>query len=154
VIPDTMPEQAGAPGQPRPRPGRLDRVRLGFWAVVLASVFLTGFRLAEVAFPGEAGGSEDPLVRLESRLAPVRPFLPERGVVGYLTDTQAVHGSALSQAQYVLAPLVLVGNLQPRVLVGNFSGEYRNVLEELSTLQYRLRYDSGTGVFVMERRLP
>ena len=54
----------------------------------------------------------------EQRLAKIRNRLPQRGIVGYASDTGHEH---FYRTQYVLAPLILVRSDGPRLIIGNFS---------------------------------
>ena len=55
----------------------------------------------------------------ERRYAGIRPLLPRRGVVGYLSDRMDAHEQYVL-TQYALVPLVVSRSPEHAVVVGNF----------------------------------
>jgi hypothetical protein len=75
----------------------------------------------------------DEISAYERRFHDLRSALPDRGMVGYIgypeptgatpSDSNAaalLHFRRLLLAQYALAPIILVQNTEPELLVGNF----------------------------------
>jgi hypothetical protein len=55
----------------------------------------------------------------ERRFDAIRPFLPQRGMVGYLSDRMDA-GEQYYLTQYALAPLLVAWSPEHMVVVGNF----------------------------------
>lgn len=85
---------------------------------------------------------KDPGLQYEKRLVELRPFLPSRGVVGYVSDTGDEH---FLRTQYVLAPVILIRTPGPRFIVANFS--HASFLPKLIYgKNYRIIKDFNNGV--------
>jgi hypothetical protein len=105
---------------------------------------------------------QDFSLTLDRRFTPLKDVLPRRGVIGYATTqpVTAQNFAVLSRhryAQYVLAPLVIGRNDNPRItlLVADFPdvpslAEYRQRHEG----QFRVVYESHDGLAVLERSRP
>ena len=80
----------------------------------------------------------------------LRQALPERGVVGYVTDAQGDElGLRYFSTQYVLAPLVVQIDMKQGLVIGDFrvpSAAERH-LEDLVVLR-----DFGNGLLLLERK--
>ena len=69
--------------------------------------------------------SIDGVTQFTARYQPVRSLLPDKGVIGYMTDPAAaadeVNATAeFYLAQYALAPIVVVNSSNQRYVVTNF----------------------------------
>jgi hypothetical protein len=117
-------------------------VREGSWAATRARIALVLVLLyagastvrwlqRAAAWPPVAG--QDEISVTERRFAKLRTTLPARGLVGYVGDPEPTGATAREAnaaallhfrryllAQYFLAPVLLVENLEPAVVVGNF----------------------------------
>jgi hypothetical protein len=120
------PADAEAPtGGASERPSARARVWIAL-ALVLAYAGVSILRCLHraAAWPSRAG--QDDVSAYQRRLEVLRPALPTRGVVGYLGDPDPNGEGALEHfrryllAQYSLAPLLVVENLEPEFVVGNF----------------------------------
>jgi hypothetical protein len=93
-------------------------------ALVLAYAGVSMLRCLHRASEWPSG--QDKISAYQRRLEVLRPALPTRGVVGYLGDPDPNEEGALEHfrryilAQYSLAPLLVVENLEPELVVGNF----------------------------------
>jgi len=103
------------------------RVRVGILLISLPAL-LTVWRLVEEAISFDPRGiGKDVVTLYEKRFAPLKGMLPNKGVVGYITDAdlqsrpedvKAVQRFVLTQ--YALAPLIVLNIPQSRLVVGNF----------------------------------
>ena len=83
--------------------------------------------------------------RHEKRLEPLRKVLPQRGIVGYVTDAAdpIEWGNRYHMTRYALAPLIVVPGAGQSLVVGDFSdaaAAKRNVGARL------VRQDFGEGL--------
>jgi hypothetical protein len=113
------------------------------------------------AWPARPG--QDEITANDRRFAALRPLLPERGVVGYLghpevtgptpgdsTAAALLHFRRYLLAQYALAPLLLVENTSPELVVGNFDPGPPPPPPE----GFRLMRDLGDGLVLFHRSSP
>jgi hypothetical protein len=95
-------------------------------AFVLAYAGVSMLRCLHRAAERPSRAGQDEISAYQHRLEVLRPALPARGVVGYLGDPDPNEEGALEHfrryllAQYSLAPLLVVENLEPEFVVGNF----------------------------------
>ncbi|HTP31785.1 MAG TPA: hypothetical protein VMJ75_06405 [Candidatus Acidoferrales bacterium] len=87
------------------------------------------------------------------RLDPVRGAVPDRAVMGYLTDLEPGSGMETAMfltAQYVLAPRLLERNLEHAWVLGNFTrpADFAALGKSKSL---RLERDFGAGVVLFRR---
>ena len=135
------------------------RANLGITLLLLLALVASGQMVARaLRLIGDPEGDDavgrDRVARHEERLAGLRTVLPERGVVGYLSDNRAADGfsdmSAMEEyfmTQYALAPLVIVPGADRDTVVGLFS---RPVDVNPST-GLRILGNFGDGVLLMKR---
>lgn len=84
----------------------------------------------------------------EQRFAEIRKYLPQRGIIGYVSDTGDEH---FYRTQYVLAPLILVRADGPRLVVGNFSSIDRRP-DLLYGRPYEVIYEFNEGLVLLTIR--
>lgn len=109
------------------------RARIGL-AAGLVLLYSAASGLAWVRRAVEHRGfAQDEITAYENRFQALRRALPSSGVVGYLGDpalgsgdaeqskrTALLHFRRYLLAQYALAPILLVENTDPELLIGNF----------------------------------
>ena len=86
------------------------------------------------------------------RIVRVREALPERGVVGYVTDRDAQTNPRLwqfYQTQYFLAPLLVDLSADHDTVIGNFRRDVDRPW--LSSQGLRVARDFGDGVMILTR---
>ena len=83
----------------------------------------------------------------ESRFAAVRSQLPARGVVGYIQNEtgQLDSHQSMQLTQYVLAPLRLVLDAEPALVLGNFPDRALHP-RDTARVHFILVSDGGNGV--------
>jgi len=111
------------------------RGRAGYLLLMACALYASVLLLYEKAalFPGLS--SEDPVSIHESRMAPLRAYLPDRGAVGYVTALEIEKIFARERAlrdvellghfiltQYTLAPVFVYPRPDRPLVVGNFIG--------------------------------
>lgn len=126
---------------------------LTFWAVHRSVVY---FQYSQAVW-NQNGLNQDTATGWEKRLSALREDLPDRGVIGYVSeqDYPGVPFNIVDQdeefvlTQYSLAPLILDrGNPHHELVIGNFSTEYDYQFEK--ELGLRLLADYGMGIFLFE----
>jgi len=111
------------------------RGRAGYLLLMACALYASVLLLYEKAalFPGLS--SEDPVSIHESRMEPLRAYLPDRGAVGYVTALEIEKIFARERAlrdvellghfiltQYTLAPVFVYPRPDRPLVVGNFIG--------------------------------
>ena len=91
----------------------------------------------------------DEMVVNEARFVGVKDTLPELAVVGYL-DEQPDDPKRLIQAQYALAPLIIVRGVAAEFVLGNFR-DSASAREAARTEGLALLEDFGNGVALYRR---
>ncbi len=68
-------------------------------------------------------GPNDFMIRRDQRFELLRDALPKRGMVGYISDaaTEDDHETRRKQAQFALAPLIVVSGADQPLVVGEFT---------------------------------
>lgn len=126
---------------------------LTFWAVHRSVVY---FQFSQAVW-NQKGLNQDAATEWEKRLSALREDLPERGVIGYVSeqDYPGVSFNIVDQdeefalTQYALAPLILDrGNPHHELVIGNFSTEYEYQFEK--ELGLRLLMGYGMGIFLFQ----
>jgi hypothetical protein len=99
------------------------RVRAGAVALLVVPPLLANLSgFGDVLRSLHRSERQDEVSAHEKRLEPLKAVLPERGVVGYVTDAADVEqAKRFYMTQYVLAPLIVVEGATPRLVVGDFS---------------------------------
>lgn len=82
----------------------------------------------------------------EKRMTVLRPLLPPRGLVGYISDTGIEH---FFRSQYALAPVILVREPGPRMIVTNYSHDGLRP-EQLYGKSYDVIRDFQNGVALVQ----
>jgi hypothetical protein len=136
------------------------RTRAGLALVLLYALASSAawIRLAATA-PARAGSDE--ISSYERRFLELRTALPPHGVVGYVGDpdpegatpaqrnaTSLLHFKRYLLAQYALAPVVLIENTEPELVVGNFDPGSRPSLPR----GFQIERDFGNGLVLLRRR--
>jgi hypothetical protein len=108
--------------------GRL-RVIIAFIIIILFTA-VNGFKFWQ-SLPKSIkldGLGRDSIVEWDERLDPLKKDLPERGIVGYvsekdipgLTYSDTDEESEYIMTQYILAPLIIVRRVNTDLVIGNF----------------------------------
>jgi len=97
----------------------------------------------------------DGVTRFTARYQPVRSLLPDKGVIGYMTDPAAaadeVNATAeFYLAQYALAPIVVVNSSNQRYVVTNF--HVMVTTGSMADQGFKLVREFGNGVAVFENQ--
>ncbi|MCX6607377.1 MAG: hypothetical protein NTV52_27855 [Acidobacteria bacterium] len=97
----------------------------------------------------------DGVTQFTARYQPVRSLLPDKGVIGYMTDPAAaadeVNATAeFYLAQYALAPIVVVNSPNQRYVVTNF--HVMVTTGSMADQGYKLVREFGNGVAVFENQ--
>jgi hypothetical protein len=122
-------------------------------AVAALCVLSTGRFASQTAGADSSGGGQISISEYENRFRDVRNILPERGVIGYLSD--GGHDETLSYylTQYALAPVVVDHSLQHPLVVGNFTDRSatraRTWPHDLVVVQ-----DFGNGIVLLRMNRP
>jgi hypothetical protein len=100
---------------------------------------------------------EDQISRDGDRFREIRQVLPAHGVVGYLSGAQPNTFTTedfrrFLLAEYALAPLILIHDTTPDLIVGNFPPD--SVPSALPERGLRLVRDFGKGVWLVRRARP
>src|SRR5260370_15480415 len=100
------------------------RVRVGVLSVILFALLSSGLALRGALDPPPWTIAQDEITRYEARFRLLRGALPPTGVVGYFSEANLPphdldwwKGFCLSE--YALAPLILVDNTTPALVIGN-----------------------------------
>jgi hypothetical protein len=105
------------------------RVRIGVLSVLLFALLSNGLALRQTLRhrldPPQWTASQDEMSRYEARFRLLRRALPAKGIVGYFAEPERLdrikeHRKHFYLTQYALAPLVVVDNTAPALVVGNF----------------------------------
>lgn len=127
-------------------------VTLIFWAVNRIVAYFQ--HTQALWYPGALG--QDAATIWEDRLLALKSDLPERGVIGYISeqDYPGVSFNAVDQdeefvlTQYSLAPLILDrGSTHYELVIGNFSAEYEYQFEDTFGLRQVANYGNGIYLF-------
>jgi hypothetical protein len=100
---------------------------------------------------------EDGISRDGDRFREIRQVLPAHGVVGYLSGAQPNTFTTedfrrFLLAEYALAPLILIHDTTPDLIVGNFPPD--SVPSALPERGLRLVRDFGNGIWLVRRARP
>ncbi len=94
----------------------------------------------------------------DKRFRAVRQFLPENGVVGYITDNDPQEVFSDSYAiqrfyltRYALSPLVVVNSTDQKHVVGDFHNSQPNI-KDCESKGLSVVKDYGNGVILFKRR--
>jgi hypothetical protein len=133
---------------------RLTRVRA---ALVLLLIY-AGVSDARWLYRAVRGGLDarqvDPITRYERRFSVLKRVLPQRGVVGYTSGLPP--GEFVSEdfkrfllTEYALAPLVIVNDTGPQLVIGNFDPDRIRSTPALPGLE--IVRDFGDGLRLLRK---
>lgn len=107
-----------------------------------------------VAEPGRAlrPGEKSLANAVDGRMSKLRPFLPERAVVGYLSDlkSDAYQEARWVITKYALSPAIVLYNTQPELIVGDFEG-YLDPETVARERGYIVVKDMGNGAVLFKK---
>jgi len=97
----------------------------------------------------------DGVTQFTARYQPVRSLLPDKGVIGYMTDPAAAADELNATAefylvQYALAPIVVVNSPNQRFIVSNF--HVMMTTGAMADQGFKLVREYGNGVAVFENQ--
>jgi hypothetical protein len=100
---------------------------------------------------------EDAISRYEQRFHELREALPPRGVVGYVSGAQPDSFTTedfrrFLLTEYALAPLILINDTTPDLIVGNFPAD--SLPSTLPADRRRIVRDFGGGVWLIRKTAP
>ena len=125
------------------------RVKAGVLALLVLSVMLANLgELASILL-----FSMEEVSRHEIRLEPLRKALPQRGVVGYVTDVadRSERGNRYQMTRYALAPLIVVPGAGRPLVVGDFTDAAAAKRNFGAALVVREDFGDGLVLFAEER---
>lgn len=138
------------------------RVRIAV-ALVLLYAGASAARWVHQGLSWRAVAGADEISANERRFAPLRPLLPDSGLVGYLGDPplpgptpREANASALLHfrryllAQYALAPTLLIEGTEPEFVVGNFDAD----TTAATPPGFRVARAFGGGLLLFRRATP
>jgi hypothetical protein len=101
------------------------RVRIGVLCIVVFALLSSGMTLGRALDSFLRTTGEDEISHYEARLRLLKSALPSRGVIGYLSEPGLPPlfidwARGFSLTGYVLAPLIVVNNTAPALVIGNF----------------------------------
>lgn len=135
----------------------MTRVRAGLVLLLLYA----GVSDARWLYRAVRGGLDarrvDPITRYELRFSALERALPRRGVVGYTSglppeEFVSEDFRRFLLTEYALAPLVIVNDTTPQLVIGNFPPD--SVPSTLSTDRRRVVRDFGDGVWLIRKAAP
>jgi hypothetical protein len=97
-------------------------------------------------------GEEDPITRDERRYEELKRALPSHGVIGYISGAERFGTGEFKRfllTEYALAPLVLINDTAPDLIVGNFHPDSVPAAPPVPGL--RLVKDFGDGVWLLQK---
>jgi hypothetical protein len=129
-------------------------------ALVLVFALSTSARwVQKVVHAGDRLRAPDEASEYDRRLAPLRERLPRDAVVGYLSDPLPatvsmaegrLHYKKYLLTRYALAPVLVIRNQQPTLIVGNFNDP--SSVEQAARLGLERLEDFGEGIVLFRRR--
>ncbi len=81
--------------------------------------------IKEIKFYRKTRGVDE-VTEYDRRFGRLKGMLPSHGVVGYVTDKK-FDAKAFYLTQYVLSPLIIVNNTEPKLIVAYFSDSSRSI---------------------------
>jgi hypothetical protein len=132
------------------------RVRIGILTLMLFSLLSNVSNLRGSFDPSAQALTPSDLSRYEIRFRLLKKALPPRGVVGYLSEPKLHQGSYLYEknfylTQYAVAPVLVVENTEPDLVIGNFKSSSGPDIEIAKTTLV-LVMDFGDGVLLLSHR--
>ncbi len=134
----------------------ISRFEAGVLLLLVFSLF-TGIRQAKLSFALFRTAERDRVGAFLSRVEGVREALPERVVLGYLSDRkpESVRRDPRSVrefylCQYALAPALIVNDTTRDTLLANFPGA-QSFRAFLDSSDYEVLLDLGDGVGLLRR---
>ena len=97
-------------------------------------------------------GKADSITSYERRYRELRQALPHQGVIGYIHGTEQFGTDEFKRfllTEYALAPLVLINDTTPELIVGNFHPDSVPAAPPAPNLQ--LLRDFGDGVWLLRK---
>lgn len=133
-----------------PRIDSLTRVKLAILLLLALNALLSNLsyaRLTRNLKPKAAG--QDEVSLNEKRFAELRAALPQRGVVGYISDEPDPNEKIKKYylAQYALAPLIVVNETDRPLVVGNFNSPDGELRASDKLVPFK-RFENGVVLFV------
>jgi len=133
------------------------RVRVGL-LLMLAFTLVSNVQLLRIATSGYATVAEtDEITRYEAHFQELKKVLPPHGVVGYIADPNpesVIHDTPYFKryvlTQYSLSPVIVVDNIEPELIIGNFHPATNS--KRVSIPGLTLIKDFGDGVMLFRRR--
>ncbi len=132
---------------------RITRSQVGLLLLLLYAA-VSDARWVYRAVRGVADAArEDPITSYERRFRELRDALPPRGVIGYTQGAEPEVFSTedfkrLVLTQYSLAPLLVLNDTAPELVVGNFAPDS---VPASPPPGFRLVRDFGRGIWLLRR---
>lgn len=129
------------------------RVLGALLTVAAVSLLSVGRLFMQVADFYPTAPAADGVTDFDTRFAGLRGMLPEKGVIGYMTDPDTPPTDTNAQAefhltQYALAPILVLHSPEQRFVVGNF---HRTVTTgSLRDRGFKLVKEFGNGIALFE----
>ena len=131
-------------------------------AILAATVLVSGARQLPVLRRQAAAVHQngDDLTHWADRLAPLIPYLPERGVIGYISERDIPgmafnatdQGEEFAMSQYVLAPRILEEGTKRELIFANIGGlSPGEVPAAVAPLGLRLERSFSFGIYLLKQ---
>ena len=92
----------------------------------------------------------DDMTLFEKRIEPLKEFLPQIGIIGYVSDTKSL--TYFSYVQYSLAPLVIANDTERDLVVGYFQ-DYSKTENIAQRERLLLVKNFGNGLFLFRGKI-
>jgi hypothetical protein len=135
------------------------RAHVGTALVLVFALASSARWVQKVVHAGDRLRTPDEASEYDRRLAPLRERLPRDAVVGYLSDPPPVtvsmaegrlHYKKYLLTRYALAPVLVIRNQQPTLIVGNFNDP--SSVAQAARLGLERLEDFGEGIVLFRRR--
>jgi hypothetical protein len=96
--------------------------------------------------------ADDPITRYERRYRELRRALPAHGVIGYVDGAEPFGTEEFRRfllTEYALAPLVLINDTTPELIVGNFNSD--SIQPGPTEPGLQPVHDFGDGVWLLRK---
>ena len=89
--------------------------------------------------------TNDPLYIAQERLTPLKPYIEDQRIIGYISDSNDIFN--FYTAQHVLVPVILVRTEAPIYIIGNF---YKKGNGSINKNHLEIIHNFGNGVFLLK----
>jgi len=132
-----------------PKIDSLTRIKLAILLLLAINALFTNLSYVRLTRSLAKPGAQDEVSLNEKRFAELRAALPQRGVIGYISDEPDPNEKIKKYylAQYALAPLIVVNEIDRPLVIGNFSSPEGELRVSDKLVPFR-RFEDGVVLFV------